>query len=119
MNKEVKPTDLINRFYDEVMCCNFDYALSAADPTYFSHTEKGEVDPATLALSCKNMMAPLENAKREVLFEFNDGELGVVIHTCSATLRETGEPFKIRSADVYRVQNGKLMEHWGILQPDG
>ena len=79
----VLPTDLINRFYDEMFAGNFQYALTAADPDYRSHTESCEVDPASLLESCRRMIEPLADWRREVLFEFNDGNVGVVIHRCT------------------------------------
>ena len=113
----VLPTDLINRFYDEMFAGNFQYALTAADPDYRSHTESCEVDPASLLESCRRMIEPLADWRREVLFEFNDGNVGVVIHRCTGR-QPDGSMLKVRSADVYRVREGKLLEHWGVLQSE-
>jgi predicted SnoaL-like aldol condensation-catalyzing enzyme len=113
----VRPTELINRFYDEMFAGNFAYALVAADPAYRSHTEACEVDPASLLESCRRMIEPLGERRREVLFEFNDGDLGVVVHRCTGRMPD-GSPFSVRSADVYRVRDGRLLEHWGILQSE-
>jgi predicted SnoaL-like aldol condensation-catalyzing enzyme len=113
----VRPTNLINRFYDEMFAGNFRYALTAADPAYRSHTEACEVDPESLLESCRRMIEPLTERRREVLFEFNDGDLGVVVHRCAGRLPD-GSMLCVRSADVYRVREGRLLEHWGILQSE-
>jgi predicted SnoaL-like aldol condensation-catalyzing enzyme len=63
------------------------------------------------------MIEPLTDWRREVLFEFNDGNVGVVIHRCTGR-HPDGSVLKVRSADVYRVREGKLLEHWGVLQPE-
>ncbi len=115
--KTPRPTDIINRFYDEMFAGNYQYALLAADPRYHSHTESCEVDPISLMDSCRRMIEPLTNRRREVLFEFNDGNVGIVVHRCTGT-QPDGSVFRIRSADVYSLCEGRLLEHWGILQPE-
>ena len=116
-SRAARPTDLINRFYDEMFAGNFQYALTAADPDYRSHTESCEVDPVSLLESCRRMIEPLTDWRREVLFEFNDGNVGVVIHRCTGR-HPDGSVLKVRSADVYRIREGKLLEHWGVLQSE-
>ena len=29
----------------------------------------------------------------------------------------TNKPVKIRSADLYRIQNDKIVEHWDVVDP--
>ena len=113
-----KPTDIINRFYDEILIGNSDIAYELADPEYRSHTEKFEVDPETLKVSCERMMESMDDISRKVLFEFNDADTGVVVHRYWWTDRETGERRSLRSSDIYRIRDGKLLEHWGMLQFD-
>ncbi len=110
------PSAIINDFYEEIFARNFDVALTAAAPSYFSHTEPNERDPASLRESCARMMEGLTDVTREVLFEFNDGDIGAVIHRCTGKSALTGDEVKMRSADFYKVEGGKLLEHWGALQ---
>lgn len=114
----LKPTDIINHFYDEVLIGNFDIAYELADPEYHSHTEKLEVNPEALKVSCERMMESMEGLNRKVLFEFNNQDTGIVVHRYWWTDRNTKERRSLRSSDVYRIRSGKLLEHWGMLQFD-
>ncbi len=118
MSNDQKPTDIINRFYEEVLIGNFDIAYELADPEYHSHTEKSEVDPETLKTSCERMMESMQDLSRKVLFEFNDQDTGIVVHRYWWTDSNTKERHSLRSSDIYRVRDGKLLEHWGMLQFD-
>lgn len=118
MNNGRKPTDIINQLYDELLKGNSAVVYELADPEYHSHTEKFEVDPKTLKISCERMMESMEGIRRKVLFEFNDADTGIVVHRYWWTDRETGEHRSLRSSDIYRVRDGKLLEHWGMLQFD-
>jgi predicted SnoaL-like aldol condensation-catalyzing enzyme len=95
---------------------NFAIVYELADQEYHSHTEKSEVDPESLKLSCERMMVGMRDIRREVLFEFSDGDVGSVVHRYYWTDEESGDRKSLRSSDTYRVRNGKLLEHWGVLQ---
>jgi predicted SnoaL-like aldol condensation-catalyzing enzyme len=116
MVSHAKPTDIINRLYDEFLKGNSEVVYDLADSAYHSHTEKSEVDPETLKLSCERMMAAMKDLRREILFEFNERDVGSVVHRYYWTDEETGEPKSLRSSDTYRLRDGKLLEHWGVLQ---
>lgn len=113
---DVKPTDYINRFYDEMAKHNFAYALEAAVPDYYSLTERHEVDPESLMQSCKDMAEGMSDLRRRVIREFNDGDYGVVLHEYSWVDEGSGKRLKLRSADMYQIRDKKLACHWGALQ---
>ncbi|MFC7047962.1 nuclear transport factor 2 family protein [Emcibacter nanhaiensis] len=110
------PTDLINRFYEEMLAERFDYALDAADPAYHSLTEISEIDPQSLRASCAAIADDIVDLKRRVFKEFNNGNEGVVLHEYTGRSKATGKIVRLRSADYYEVRAGKLLVHWGALQ---
>jgi predicted SnoaL-like aldol condensation-catalyzing enzyme len=42
-----------------------------------------------------------------------------VILTTAATNKQTGNRVTIRSADLYRIENGKIVEHWDVVDRSG
>jgi predicted SnoaL-like aldol condensation-catalyzing enzyme len=39
--------------------------------------------------------------------------------TTTATNRQTSKRVTIKSADLYRVENGKIVEHWDVVDESG
>jgi len=114
-----KPTALINELYDELLAGNHAVVERLVAADYYSHTESREVDRASLLESCIEWMAPFHSLRREVILEVNEGDRGVVFHRVRAIERQTGREVRMRSADAYRVRDGLLCEHWGVLMTEG
>jgi len=57
--------------------------------------------------------AQTPNARSEIKRAFTDGDF-VILHVHS--IREPGTPGNA-IMDIFRLQNGKIVEHWDVVQP--
>jgi predicted SnoaL-like aldol condensation-catalyzing enzyme len=39
--------------------------------------------------------------------------------TTTATNKQTGKRVTIKSADLYRIEDGKIAEHWDVVEATG
>ena len=39
--------------------------------------------------------------------------------TTTATNKQTGKGVTIKSADLYRIENGRIVEHWDVVEATG
>ena len=66
--------------------------------------------------STKNTMTEL---KHEFILASEDGDIGAVVQRLEGIHKDTGEKIAYRSADFFRVENGRLKEHWDAVTFDG
>jgi predicted SnoaL-like aldol condensation-catalyzing enzyme len=48
-----------------------------------------------------------------------EGDQVFVMLTTTATNKQTGKKFTIKSADLYRIEDGKIAEHWDVVDESG
>jgi predicted SnoaL-like aldol condensation-catalyzing enzyme len=48
-----------------------------------------------------------------------EGDKVLVMLTTAATNKQTGNRVTIKSADLYRIENGKIVDHWDVVDRSG
>ncbi len=48
-----------------------------------------------------------------------EGDEVFAMLTTIATDKQTGKRVPIKSADLYRIENGKIVEHWDVVEATG
>ena len=48
-----------------------------------------------------------------------EGDKVFAMLTTTATNKQTGKRVTIRSADLYRIENSKITEHWDVVDRSG
>jgi len=57
--------------------------------------------------------------KHEFILAIEDGDIGAVVQRLEGIHKDTGDKIAYRSADFFRVENGRLKEHWDAVTFDG
>jgi predicted SnoaL-like aldol condensation-catalyzing enzyme len=48
-----------------------------------------------------------------------EGDKVFAMLTTTATNKQTGNRITIKSADLYRIENGRIVEHWDVVESTG
>jgi predicted SnoaL-like aldol condensation-catalyzing enzyme len=48
-----------------------------------------------------------------------EGDQVFAMLTTTATNKQTGKRVTIKSADLYRIENGRIVEHWDVVEATG
>jgi predicted SnoaL-like aldol condensation-catalyzing enzyme len=102
-------------FYDAVLNQkDFDKASQYLGPRYTQHNPTAADGPEGLKGFVNNFLkAKFPNNKSEIKRIFADGDY-VIVHVHA--VREPGTRGNA-IVDIFRLENGKVVEHWDVVQP--
>jgi predicted SnoaL-like aldol condensation-catalyzing enzyme len=105
----------IAAFYDTVLNQkDFDKASQYLGPRYTQHNPTAADGPEGLKGFINNFLkAKFPNNKSEIKRIFADGDY-VIVHVHA--VREPGTRGNA-IVDIFRLENGKVVEHWDVVQP--
>jgi predicted SnoaL-like aldol condensation-catalyzing enzyme len=105
----------IAAFYDAVLNQkDFDKASQYLGPRYTQHNPTAADGPEGLKGFVNNFLkAKFPNNKSEIKRIFADGDY-VIVHVHA--VREPGTRGNA-IVDIFRLENGKVVEHWDVVQP--
>jgi predicted ester cyclase len=117
-----KNKELIESFIDEV----FNKHNIAAIDNYLaaSLTDGAGKTPESFKKSLAALFSGFPDIHVNIEHILAENDLVVIFLNFSGTHRgqfegmpPTNKPIKIRSADLYRIQNSKIVEHWDVVDP--
>lgn len=92
---------------------NFEAARPYMGDKYIQHNPNAADGPAGLAAFLKFLKEKFPNAKSEIKRVFAEGDY-VILHVHA--VREPGTRGNA-IVDIFRLENGKIVEHWDVIQP--
>lgn len=101
-------------FYDKALNQkDFEAAAKYFGPHYIQHNPGAPdgIEGFKAFVALRKEKFP--NAKSEIKRVFTDGDF-VILHVHS--VREPGER-GVAIVDIFRLENGKIVEHWDVVQP--
>jgi len=101
-------------FYDKALNQkDFDAASKYFGPRYIQHNPGAPdgIDGFKAFIALRKEKSP--NAKSEIKRAFAEGDY-VILHVHG--MREPGER-GVAIVDIFRLENGKIVEHWDVVQP--
>ena len=101
-------------FYDKALNQkDFDAAAKYFGPRYIQHNPGAPdgIDGFKAFIALRKEKFP--NARSEIKRAFADGDY-VILHVHA--VREPGER-GVAVVDIFRLENGKIVEHWDVVQP--
>jgi len=101
-------------FYDEALNQkDFEAASKYFGPRYIQHNPGAPdgIEGFKAFIALRKEKFP--NAKSEIKRVFADGDY-VILHVHA--MREPGER-GVAVVDIFRLENGKIVEHWDVVQP--
>ena len=116
---ELSPKELVKKMYRSMVEGDYETAKSILAPDYFSHTQTNEVDPEAFVKEVESIKATMTNLKHEFILAIEEDDIGCVMQRLEGIHKDTGERIAYRSADFFRVENGRLKEHWDAVTFDG
>jgi len=112
--KELANRKVVLEFY-EAGLNRMDFAAASKHlgKNYVQHNPRAAdgVEGFRTFLEARKAQTP--NARSEIKRAFTDGDF-VILHVHS--IREPGTPGNA-IMDIFRLQNGKIVEHWDVVQP--
>lgn len=81
--------------------------------TYIQHTANAEDGVDGLRVFINGFLAAFPNAKGNIRRVLADGDLVAVHAHWTGLVSENGDV----GVDLFRVENGKLVEHWDVFAP--
>ena len=116
---------LNRRFYDEVLNKgNLDVVDELVDEDMVEHVPLPGQAPGREGLkeAIKMLRVAFPDLHFEIHAELEEGELVAAVSTMTGThqgefmgMPPSGNTFSTLSLDVSRIRNGKLVEHWGLI----
>ena len=101
-------------FYDKALNQkDFDAASKYFGPRYIQHNPGAPDGIEGFKAFIAHRKEKFPNARSEVKRSFADGDY-VILHVHS--VREPGER-GVAIVDIFRLENGKIVEHWDVVQP--
>ena len=101
-------------FYDKALNQkDFEGAAKHFGPRYIQHNPNAADDIEGFKKFIEFRREKFPNAKSEIKRALADGDM-VVLHVHS--VREPGER-GVAIVDIFRLENGKIVEHWDVVQP--
>lgn len=119
----MEPKDVVRRFLDHGMrdgTWNMDVIEECFDSRYYSHTWQGDL--AHTGARQGRFFAAFETFERISSDLIAEGDL--VVHRSTRRMRHVGEVFglaptgrevTVQHVEMWRVDGGKIVEHWGGL----
>ena len=119
-NQELKNADLVRDFVQHLMNDHdFDYVMEKFGKNSYTQHNRGMTDGITGVLNTvRDLAKRFPDYTYDVKHIYVDGEY-VIFHS-HATLnkKHRGNPNKgFNIKDTWRVENGKIVEHWDAIQP--
>lgn len=107
MNKQI-----VREFYDLIINKkDFDAARKYIGTTYKQHNPLVKDGPAGLAEFIKFLKDKFPDAKSEIKAVFADGDY-VILHVLS----HRNADLKRAIVEIFRLEDGKINEHWDVIQ---
>ena len=105
---------LVLEFYDKALNQkDFEAASKHIGPRYTQHNPVAADGPEGLKAFLGFLREKFPNAKSEIKRVFADGDY-VILHVHS--VREPGARGSA-IVDIFKLENGKVVEHWDVIQP--
>ncbi len=123
----MSPKEVVQRFLDEGMTggeWNMDVIDECFSERYWSHTWQGDLGRTGARQG--RFFGALEFLERLASVIVTEGDL--VVHRSRSRVRHTGELFglaptgrevEVDHVEMWRVEDGKIVEHWGGLGAGG
>ena len=92
---------------------DFEAARKYMGPKYIQHNPGAADGPEGLAEFLKFLKEKFPNSKSEIKRVFAEGDY-VILHVHA--VREPGTRGNA-IVDIFRLENGKIVEHWDVIQP--
>jgi ketosteroid isomerase-like protein len=110
--------------YPEILANRLDDALALIDPDVIDHRGGSQGDHHgrdAWRKKWEGMAAPGDFHDVSVTVEQNvvDGDTSVNRYTTRGTHTATGRRYEVVGMDMIRVRDGRLVEHWAVLDADG
>jgi predicted ester cyclase len=116
-------TNVVRRLYDCINHNRADEFAAIVAPSFVDHSNQGK-GPQALANGAANLHRAYADLKIEIIDMVAQGDL-VAIRWLETgrhvgqffNLKPTGQPFESRGINLYRVQEGKIVESWLGIDP--
>lgn len=106
--------ELVTHFYEELFSHgNLEVIDKFVGNTYTNHNPQGVDGPEGLKKFISYFRATYPNLQKTTYRVLAEGDL-VLLHSSSAP--EPGAPAQV-VVDIFRVEDGKIVEHWDVIQP--
>jgi predicted SnoaL-like aldol condensation-catalyzing enzyme len=111
--------DLVVRFYSEVILDGqLDHAANYLRTDYIQHNPRAGQRLSGFVAYFEKIKKSLDaqgaTRRGEITMAMSDGDL-VTVNVTSVITGRTSASF--RAIDIFRVQDGKIAEHWDAIQP--
>jgi predicted SnoaL-like aldol condensation-catalyzing enzyme len=112
--QEQKNLQAVLDFYDVVINRRqYERAGEFLDDNYIQHKPEVETGPQGVLDFVRSIYAKSPNHKAHIVRSFVDGDYVILhVHIMNAV-----EAKDLAVMDIFRVENGKLMEHWDVASP--
>jgi predicted SnoaL-like aldol condensation-catalyzing enzyme len=111
--EEANKKTVIDLYEKALNQMDFEAASKHLGPRYIQHNPLAEDGAEGLKKFIEWRKQKFPNAKSVVKRAFADGDF-VILHVHS--VREPGER-GVAIVDIFRLENGKVVEHWDVIQP--
>lgn len=103
----------VEAFYDAAINAkDYDAAKAYLGPAYIQHNPTAKDGPEGLKAFIDFLKAKFPNQHNEVKQAFADGDY-VILHVRS--MRDAAQPGRA-IVDIFRLDHGKVVEHWDVIQ---
>jgi predicted SnoaL-like aldol condensation-catalyzing enzyme len=112
--QEQKNLQAVLDFYDVVINRQqYERASEFLDDNYIQHKPEVKTGPQGVLDFVQSIYANAPNHKAHIVRSFVDGDYVILhVHIMNAV-----EAKDLAVMDIFRVENGKLMEHWDVASP--
>ena len=112
--QEEKNLKVVHDFYDVVINGQqYSRAGEFLDDKYIQHKPEVETGPQGVLDFVQSIYAQSPEHKARIVRSFADGDYVILhVHVMNGI-----EASNIAVMDIFRVENGKLMEHWDVASP--
>jgi predicted SnoaL-like aldol condensation-catalyzing enzyme len=108
---------LVKRFLDALRAGDVAGAAACFDPQrYYSHTWEGDLAVTWEKMKARRRAPRFTDRESETVALVGDGDR-VVHHGHSRVVdAETGKAADVHQLEIWRIENGLIVEHWGGLR---
>lgn len=100
----------------------FEEALQLVDPDVVDH-RGGAIGDVHGTAAMREKWSHMYDTRRDVSLTIEEnvscGDISANRYTLRATDKATGRRYEITGLDMVRVRDGKLVEHWALLDKEG
>jgi predicted SnoaL-like aldol condensation-catalyzing enzyme len=112
--QEEKNLKLVLDFYDAVINTqHYERAGEFLHDSYIQHKPEVETGAKGVLDFVKSIYAQSPNHRARIVRSFVDGDY-VILHV---NVTNAVEAPNLAVMDIFRIENGKLMEHWDVASP--